>query len=223
MKAKTCLLILLSLLLLGVCTTCLAQNTPGYNNKIPESILTPDHVETPILKHRLGDSAGVIGAALTAAVTLQVALGCWQYRAHIPWRFTFEMTGWRYLGLPMGIATLTVFNASHGLGDLAGLPVDRTRGPVGAADFVEHGAANAYPRIGLEAGPLARVIVAAGLDQTNHSGLDQVLGLHRRRQAIHQVVGDSFDQRRMPRYQVIKTLLRCRSISCKIAHSTISP
>ena len=25
-----------------------AQNTPGYNNKIPESILTPDHVETPI-------------------------------------------------------------------------------------------------------------------------------------------------------------------------------
>jgi hypothetical protein len=37
-----------SLLLLGVSTTGLAQNTPGYNNKIPDSILTPDTVETRI-------------------------------------------------------------------------------------------------------------------------------------------------------------------------------
>ena len=39
---------LASLLLLGGSATGLAQNTPGYNNKIPESIRTPDHVETPI-------------------------------------------------------------------------------------------------------------------------------------------------------------------------------
>jgi len=40
--------ILSLILLLGVSTTAFAQNTPGYNNKIPESILTPDHVKTPI-------------------------------------------------------------------------------------------------------------------------------------------------------------------------------
>ncbi|WP_394713449.1 DUF1254 domain-containing protein [Desulfogranum marinum] len=33
---------------LCVCTAGLAQNTPGYNNKIPKSIMTPDRVETPI-------------------------------------------------------------------------------------------------------------------------------------------------------------------------------
>ena len=35
-------------ILLGGAAAALAQRTPGYNNKIPESILTPDHVETPI-------------------------------------------------------------------------------------------------------------------------------------------------------------------------------
>ena len=40
--------ILSSILLLGVSMTALAQNTPSYNNKIPQSILTPDHVKTPI-------------------------------------------------------------------------------------------------------------------------------------------------------------------------------
>ena len=43
-----CSLFLASLLALGGSAAGLAQNTPGYNNKIPESILTPDHVETPI-------------------------------------------------------------------------------------------------------------------------------------------------------------------------------
>ena len=46
--SKTGTTILSSILLLGVSTASLAQNTPGFNNKIPESILTPDHVETPI-------------------------------------------------------------------------------------------------------------------------------------------------------------------------------
>jgi hypothetical protein len=57
MKAKTCLLILLSLLLLGVCTTCLAQNTPGYNNKIPDNILTTDTAETRIGTLKFFDGA----------------------------------------------------------------------------------------------------------------------------------------------------------------------
>jgi hypothetical protein len=41
-------LFLPGLLLLTGSATGLAQNTPGYNNKIPESIQTPDHVKTPI-------------------------------------------------------------------------------------------------------------------------------------------------------------------------------
>jgi len=43
-----CVLILSSILLLGVSTMGLAKNTPGYNNKIPDAILTPDTVETRI-------------------------------------------------------------------------------------------------------------------------------------------------------------------------------
>ena len=45
---KMCSLFLASLLLLGGSAAGLAQNTPGYNNKIPDSILTPDTVETRI-------------------------------------------------------------------------------------------------------------------------------------------------------------------------------
>ena len=41
-------LFLTSVLILGASAAAFAQNTPGYNNKIPESILTPDHVKTPI-------------------------------------------------------------------------------------------------------------------------------------------------------------------------------
>ena len=37
-----------SLVVLGGGAKGFAQHTPGYNNKIPESIRTPDHVETPI-------------------------------------------------------------------------------------------------------------------------------------------------------------------------------
>ena len=46
--SRICLLFLSSLLLLGLNTTGFAQHTPGYNNKIPDTILTPDTVETRI-------------------------------------------------------------------------------------------------------------------------------------------------------------------------------
>jgi len=48
MKTKVGSLFLPVFLLLGASTTCLAQNTLGYNNKIPDNILTPDAVETRI-------------------------------------------------------------------------------------------------------------------------------------------------------------------------------
>ena len=47
-SSKICTGFLSSILLVGVSTTGLAQNTPGYNNKIPDYILTPDTVETRI-------------------------------------------------------------------------------------------------------------------------------------------------------------------------------
>ena len=45
---KMLALFLPSLLMLGASTAVFAQNTPGYNNKIPDTILTPDTVETRI-------------------------------------------------------------------------------------------------------------------------------------------------------------------------------
>ena len=45
LSSKICTPILSSILLLGLSTTGLAQNTPGYNNKIPDNILTADTVE----------------------------------------------------------------------------------------------------------------------------------------------------------------------------------
>ena len=41
-------LFLTSVLILGSSAAAFAQNTPGYNNKIPESIMTPDKVDTKL-------------------------------------------------------------------------------------------------------------------------------------------------------------------------------
>ena len=48
LSSKIATSILSSILLLGVSATGLAENTPGYNNKIPGTILTPDMVDTRI-------------------------------------------------------------------------------------------------------------------------------------------------------------------------------
>ena len=48
LSSKTGTPILSSILLLGVSMAALAQKTPGYNNKIPDTILTPDTVDTRI-------------------------------------------------------------------------------------------------------------------------------------------------------------------------------
>ena len=57
MKTKIGSLILPGLLLMGVSTAGHAQDTPGYNNKIPEGILTPDTVETSIGTLKFFDGA----------------------------------------------------------------------------------------------------------------------------------------------------------------------
>jgi hypothetical protein len=57
LNSNTYTLILSGILSLGVSTTGLAQNTPGYNNKIPDNILTPDKVETSIGTLKFFDGA----------------------------------------------------------------------------------------------------------------------------------------------------------------------
>ena len=54
---KTLALFLSSLLLLVASTAVFAQNTPGYNNKIPDTILTPDTVDTRIGTLKFFDSS----------------------------------------------------------------------------------------------------------------------------------------------------------------------
>ena len=55
--SRICTLILSGILLLAVSTIGLAQNTPGYNNKIPDNILTPDTVKTRIGTLRFFDGS----------------------------------------------------------------------------------------------------------------------------------------------------------------------
>ena len=55
--SQVCTRFLSSILLLGVGTAGLAQNTPGYNNKIPDTILTPDTVDTRIGKLKFFDGS----------------------------------------------------------------------------------------------------------------------------------------------------------------------
>jgi len=50
-------LFLTSVLLLGVSTVALAEKTPGYNNKIPDNILTPEKVKTSIGTLKFFDGA----------------------------------------------------------------------------------------------------------------------------------------------------------------------
>ena len=57
MKTKIGSLILPGLLFIGVSTAGHAQDTPGYNNKIPEGILTPDTFETSIGTLKFFDGA----------------------------------------------------------------------------------------------------------------------------------------------------------------------
>jgi len=47
LSSKTGTPILSSLLLLGASTAALAEKPPSFNNKIPDTILTPDTVDTP--------------------------------------------------------------------------------------------------------------------------------------------------------------------------------
>src|SRR3569623_1029864 len=86
-------------------------------------------------------------------------------------------------------APLAILDLPYRVGELPRLAMHRARRPVVAADLIEHRAADADAGVGLEARTLTRIIIARRLAQTDHAGLDQVIGLHARRQSAHQVVG----------------------------------
>jgi hypothetical protein len=67
------------------------------------------------------------------------------------------------------------------------------RGPVGVAQFVQHGAAHPLGGVGLEMGALLVVEALHGIQQAHQPGLDQVVHLHAGRQAGHHVISDALD------------------------------
>ncbi len=66
--------------------------------------------------------------------------------------------------------------------DLAHVLAHVARHPVAAAQLVEHGAADALHRIGLELRAMGFFIAADGVQQADHAGLDQVVDLDAGRQ-----------------------------------------
>lgn len=109
--------------------------------------------------------------------------------------------------LRLGHPAALVLQPAHGLGHLAGLAVHRARRPVALARLVEDGAADADASVGLEAGTMRGVIVAGGLDQSQHPGLNQIVQLHARRQTGDQVLGDTLDQPGMAEHELVERVL----------------
>ncbi len=68
------------------------------------------------------------------------------------------------------------------------------RHPVVGPQFVEHRSLDALAGIGFELRAVALLEAAGGVHQADHAGLDQVVGLHRGRQAREQMVGHALDQ-----------------------------
>src|SRR3569833_1655512 len=80
-----------------------------------------------------------------------------------------------------GVAALAVFDLAHGIGVFARLAMDRARRPVVAVYFIEHGATDADAGVGLEAGPLAGIVIACGFLFVVLVGLFLFVGLLVRR------------------------------------------
>jgi hypothetical protein len=66
--------------------------------------------------------------------------------------------------------------------DLPEIAADASRQPVALAKAVEHGAAYALHGVGLELRAFRQLVAPRSIEQPHHSGLDDVVDLHRRRQ-----------------------------------------
>ncbi len=93
--------------------------------------------------------------------------------------------------------------------DAAHFTPQATGQPVILAQAVEHGATDPLHRIGLELCAQTFFVAGYGIQQAKHAILDDVLHLHARRELGHQVVGDSFNQRRVSRNELV--LIECSS------------
>src|SRR6201991_4549530 len=122
-----------------------------------------------------------------------------------------------------GVATRLVFDLPRNLRHLAQLPVDGARGPVRLAQFVQHGATNADTRIGFEAGRASRRVISCGLEQSDHSGLHEVVRIHAWREPAHQVIGDPAHQRRGVFYYWIRRDTGDLEIFGRAAHRGTPP
>ncbi|MNN08301.1 hypothetical protein D3C81_1211530 [compost metagenome] len=104
------------------------------------------------------------------------------------------------------------FNCPNRVTDHAGIAVNRTWCPVPFAYFVKHCPADPDTGVGLETGTLARVVLVGNFEQADHAGLDQVFHLHTGRQTRQQVIGDTFDQRRIALDQLVLTIARSLAV-----------
>ena len=81
--------------------------------------------------------------------------------------------------------------------DAAHVSTQAARQPVVLTQTVEHGAADALHGIGFELRPQPFLVAAHGVEQTQHSILDDVFDLNTGRKLGHKVISDALDQRRV--------------------------
>ena len=105
---------------------------------------------------------------------------------------------------------------------LARTAVHRAWSPVSAAQLIDHRAANPDACKGFETGATHRLIAAGSLEQANHSGLNQILHAHRRRQPPEHMVSNAPHQRSMTLDQLSCTGCSRRIHRADHSHGLIS-
>ena len=103
----------------------------------------------------------------------------------------------------VGRRPCSAVNSSHGLLDVALPAADRARGPVLAAQLVEHGAVDAGPRVLLERRALLGVVAVDRPDQRLEAAGDEVLHLAAGRHLADLLVDDVLHQRGEGEHQAI--------------------
>ena len=93
-----------------------------------------------------------------------------------------------------GRATFGLLDENHRRLNLAGLVVDRAGHPVHLPQLVKDGAADAQPGVGLEAGAVALIEVAHGVEQADEAGAVKIFNVHVRRERHGQPANDRLDE-----------------------------
>ena len=88
-----------------------------------------------------------------------------------------------------------LFESGYGNLDSPTIATQAARQPVVLTQAVKHRTANSLRRIGFELRAHRRLEAADGVEQPEHSILNQIVNLDAGRQASHQMAGDALDQR----------------------------